>query len=91
MLFVPFLELKLKQNLSQVENNSIGMGLACSSAIIRALDGDITLKKSKRGLTSFAFKIPVNKIRNGSFAAEKNECTLGAPLSKHIKMQEHLE
>jgi K+-sensing histidine kinase KdpD len=62
MLFVPFLELKLKQNLKQVENFSTGMGLACSSAISGALGGDITLKKSKRGLTSFAFKIPVLQI-----------------------------
>jgi K+-sensing histidine kinase KdpD len=59
MLFVPFLELKMKQNLNQVEDNSIGMGLACSSAIASALGGDITLKKSIRGLTAFAFKIPV--------------------------------
>lgn len=59
MLFVPFLELRMKQNLKQVENFSIGMGLACSSAISRALGGDIKLKKSKKGLTSFAFKIPV--------------------------------
>jgi hypothetical protein len=30
MLFVPFLELKMKQNLKDVIDNNIGMGLACS-------------------------------------------------------------
>ena len=45
-----------------MENFSIGMGLACSSAISGALGGDIILKKSKKGYTSFAFKIPVLKI-----------------------------
>jgi len=30
MLFVPFLELKTKQNLQEVKDNNIGMGLACS-------------------------------------------------------------
>ena len=62
MLFVPFLELKIKQNLKKIDNYSVGMGLACSAAISKALGGDIILKKSKRGLTSFAFKIPVIKI-----------------------------
>ena len=54
----------MKQNLKQVANHSIGMGLACSSAIVRALGGDITLKKSEKGLTSFAFKFPVLKKFN---------------------------
>ena len=38
------------------------MGLACSSAVSGALGGDITLKKSKKGLKAFAFKIPVLQI-----------------------------
>ena len=38
------------------------MGLACSAAVSKALGGDIILKKSKKGLTSFAFKIPVIQI-----------------------------
>ena len=59
MLFIPFLELKLKQNLKQVQDNNIGMGLACSEAISAALQGDITIKQSRRGLSVFAFKIPV--------------------------------
>jgi K+-sensing histidine kinase KdpD len=33
-LFVPFLELKIKQDMKDVKNNSIGMGLACSKIII---------------------------------------------------------
>ena len=35
------------------------MGLSCSYTIVKKLGGDITLKKSKRGLTIFSFKIPV--------------------------------
>lgn len=59
MLFTPFLELKMKQNLKQVKDNNIGMGLACSDAISSALNGDIDIKQSRRGLTVFSFKIPV--------------------------------
>jgi C4-dicarboxylate-specific signal transduction histidine kinase len=47
MLFVPFQELKIKQNLKKVQDNSIGMGLACSHAITKEMDGDIILKKSR--------------------------------------------
>ena len=59
MLFIPFLELKMKQNLKQVKDHNIGIGLACSNSISKALDGDITIKKSKKGHTVFGFKIPV--------------------------------
>ena len=59
MLFIPFLELKMKQNLKQVKDNNIGLGLACSEAITGALHGDIKISQSQRGLTVFAFKIPV--------------------------------
>lgn len=30
MLFIPFMELKMKQNLAQVKDHNIGMGLGCS-------------------------------------------------------------
>ena len=33
-LFIPFKELKIKQSLKKVKDNSIGMGLACSKDII---------------------------------------------------------
>ena len=59
MLFIPFLELKMKQNLKQVKDHNIGIGLACSNSISKALEGDIMIKKSRRGLTVFGFKIPV--------------------------------
>lgn len=85
MLFVPFLELKMKQNLSQVENNSIGMGLTCSSAIACALGGDITLKKSVRGFTSFAFKIPVKKVGNGEGQGN------GKMSLRHEQLKDYLE
>lgn len=35
------------------------MGLGCSQQIIASLGGDITIKQSQRGLTIFAFKVPV--------------------------------
>ena len=35
------------------------MGLACSRSIAKEMGGDIVLKESKKGLTVFAFKIPV--------------------------------
>ena len=59
MLFIPFLELKMRQNLKQVQDNNIGMGLGCSQQIVTQLGGDITVKQSKRGLTIFGFRIPV--------------------------------
>jgi signal transduction histidine kinase len=59
LLFQPFLELKMKQNLNQVKDGSIGIGLACSKLITEAMKGDITIKKSKNGLSVFSFKIPV--------------------------------
>lgn len=59
LLFKPFLELKLKQNMKNVKHGGIGMGLACSKSIITALNGDITIKESHKGLTVFSFKIPV--------------------------------
>ena len=35
------------------------MGLACSSSIAQALKGDVAIKRSRKGFTHFAFKIPV--------------------------------
>jgi signal transduction histidine kinase len=46
LLFVPFKELKKKQNMKNVKDNNIGMGLSCSKTIIRSLGGDIVLKES---------------------------------------------
>jgi K+-sensing histidine kinase KdpD len=40
-LFIPFLELKVKQNLKNVKNQTIGMGLACAYSIFNELDGRI--------------------------------------------------
>lgn len=59
LLFLPFQELKAKQDQKQVKDHNIGMGLTCSKAIAREMGGDIILKSSKRGLTSMAFKIPI--------------------------------
>ena len=59
MLFIPFLELKIKQNLKKVKDNTIGMGLACSKEICNNLGGDLMIVSSEPGLTIFSFKLPV--------------------------------
>ena len=71
ILFKPFLELKRIQDLKLVKDKNIGMGLACSLSIVQQLGGDITLKKSKRGLTIFAFKLPVETDAKKEFRNEK--------------------
>ena len=43
MLFIPFLELKLKQCLDCVNDHNIGMGLACSKSITKCMQGDIKI------------------------------------------------
>lgn len=59
MLFVPFNELKQKQNYQQVKDFNVGMGLSCSWAITNALGGDLCLKRSKDSITNFGFRLPV--------------------------------
>lgn len=59
MLFVPFLELKMKQNLDKVQDYNIGMGLACSQIITKELGGHLSIKSSEPGLTIFSFELPV--------------------------------
>ena len=51
MLFIPFLELKIKQNLKKVKDRNIGIGLACSKDICNNLGGDLILVHSEEGLT----------------------------------------
>ena len=58
LLFIPFLELRTLQGIKTIDNDNIGMGLACSKAIVQHLGGDIILKESTYGLTVFGFKIP---------------------------------
>jgi K+-sensing histidine kinase KdpD len=41
------------------ENDNIGLGLASSNAIANEMGGNMKLKLSKKGLTVFKFKIPV--------------------------------
>jgi len=45
-LFVPFKELRLNQNIKNLKDNSIGMGLACSETILSSLGGSIKLAQS---------------------------------------------
>ena len=70
MLFRPFVELMQKQNLSLVQNMSIGLGLACSAEIIKKLRGDIQLEQSQRGLTVFSIKMPVKTRRINALSSE---------------------
>jgi sensor histidine kinase regulating citrate/malate metabolism len=42
-----------------VDNQSIGIGLAASSTLVKKIGGDITLRQSQKGLTVFSFKVPV--------------------------------
>lgn len=73
MLFTPFLELKIKQNLSKVKDHTIGMGLACSNEICKNLGGETMNVQSEKGLTLFSFKLNVNARKNNrSFIKEKN-------------------
>jgi|APSaa5957512535_1039671.scaffolds.fasta_scaffold314998_1 signal transduction histidine kinase len=53
MLFKPFKELRKKENISQVENNSIGIGLTNSKEICTELGGKLELISSVKGLTVF--------------------------------------
>lgn len=42
------------------------MGLACSKEICNKLGGDITIVESQRGLTVFAFKLPIYTKKDDS-------------------------
>ena len=57
-LFKPFRELRDKQNMSKVKDNSLGVGLSCSKQIVEALKGSIKLLNTQAG-TSIQIKIPV--------------------------------
>ena len=59
LLFIPFLELRDRIGIVKAENDNIGLGLSCSREISRKLGGDMKLKLSKKGMTSFVFKFPV--------------------------------
>ena len=59
MLFIPFLELKMKQSLETVNDHNTGMGLACSKQITKCMQGDIKINDVSSHFTSFVFKIPV--------------------------------
>lgn len=60
MLFVPFMELMLRQNFDTVQDNTIGVGLASSQIITQQMKGDIKLKQSQPQLTVFTFTLPVS-------------------------------
>jgi K+-sensing histidine kinase KdpD len=53
------LELKDRLGITKTENDNIGIGLACSRDICKKMGGDIKLKLSKKGLTIFSFKMPI--------------------------------
>jgi C4-dicarboxylate-specific signal transduction histidine kinase len=45
--------------IAKSQNDNLGLGLACSKSIANKMGGDIKLKMSKKGISVFAFKIPV--------------------------------
>ena len=47
------------------------MGLACSHMISQAMGGDTALKRSCEGLTSFAFKIQVQRVQEADQILEE--------------------
>jgi sensor histidine kinase regulating citrate/malate metabolism len=53
------LELKDRIGIRKTENDNIGIGLASSREICKKMGGDIKLKLSRKGLTIFSFKIPI--------------------------------
>ena len=67
MLFLPFQELKVKQDLKEVKDNNIGMGLTCSKTLVTELEGDISVKKSEEGLTIIRFELPVEVVKATGF------------------------
>lgn len=64
MLFKPFLELKVKQNMQKVNDNNIGLGLSCAMDIIQQLGGDLKINHSSRGFSSFSILMPVTLKRS---------------------------
>jgi K+-sensing histidine kinase KdpD len=72
-LFKPFKELRKKDNIQQVENHSIGIGLTSSKEICTELDGTLHLEHSMKGLTVFSFQLPViveDSEDDGTFGLE---------------------
>jgi len=59
LLFIPFLGLRNRLGLIKKRNHTIGLGLAGSRSLTLAINGDIKIKESRKFLTVFAFKIPV--------------------------------
>jgi signal transduction histidine kinase len=75
ILFVPFKELKDRIGVSKSQNDNIGIGLSCSKEICLKMGGDIKLKKSQKGLTVMAFKLPVKISFKADFS--QNEFSSG--------------
>ena len=75
-LFKPFRELRKKQSMSKVKDNSIGIGLSCSKLIIQAMKGSIKVLDSKPGKSSIQVKIPVN-VQNFD-CNSKSELNIGS-------------
>ena len=51
LLFKTFKELRQKQNMRLVKDNSLGVGLSCSKKIINAMGGDISFIRNDPGNT----------------------------------------
>lgn len=65
MLFRPFQEISHMQSMSyRVQNSNIGLGLAASYDIVRAMGGDLKLEHSEHGLTVFKMRTPCKLPRH---------------------------
>ena len=50
--------------MNDVKDKNIGMGLACSKAILNEMGGSVGVKQSSNTLTIFEFKLPVIIAKN---------------------------
>jgi len=50
--------------MNYVKDKNIGMGLACSKAILHEMGGSVEVKRSSNTLTIFEFKLPVIIAKN---------------------------
>lgn len=56
---MPFKELRIKESLEKVENNTCGLGLSYSQQIAHQLDGKIRVKLNRKNLTVIQLFLPI--------------------------------
>ena len=76
MLFRPFQEISNMQSQNyKVQNSNIGLGLAASYDIVRAMGGDVKLEHSEHGMTVFKMRTPCKlpKEKNQQLSVQFDE------------------